>query len=431
MPIKIIKSETEIREEDSRELKETVQSVINSIRNEGDKGVSEFTKKFDGIDIKKFILSGIEIEKRLSSLESTTKELIDTNISRIKKFAEFQMGMYKEMLLEVDDGGTVLGQRIIPISSVGVYVPAGRFPLLSSALMGIIPAKVAGVKRIVAMTPPGKQRPDPAVLYGMVKAGADEIYTIGGIQAIAAMAYGTESIKPVDKIIGPGNKFVNEAKRQVFGRVGIDLLAGPSEVLILADESACTEKVAYDLLAQAEHDTAARSCLITNSKSLAEDIAEKMEYYINTLETKEILKESWANKGSIILCDTIKEAIEAANEYAPEHLELHLSSENKELAFSKLHNYGSLFMNEDTPVVFSDKLIGTNHTLPTNRAARYTGGLSVGAFIKILTYQEVIKKESLYNLADRAQKQSKLEGLAGHSKSAELRTRYRDQEIIV
>ncbi len=431
MPIKIIKSESEIREEDSRELKETVQSVINSIRNEGDKGVSEFTKKFDRIDIKKFILSGIEIEKRLSSLESTTMELIDTNISRIKKFAEFQMGMYKEMLLEVDDGGTVLGQRIIPISSVGVYVPAGRFPLLSSALMGIIPAKVAGVKRIVAMTPPGKQRPDPAVLYGMVRAGADEIYTIGGIQAIAAMAYGTESIKPVDKIIGPGNKFVNEAKRQVFGRVGIDLLAGPSEVLILADESACTEKVAYDLLAQAEHDTAARSCLITNSKSLAEDIAEKMEYYINTLETKEILKESWANKGSIILCDTIKEAIEAANEYAPEHLELHLSSENKELAFSKLHNYGSLFMNEDTPVVFSDKLIGTNHTLPTNRAARYTGGLSVGAFIKILTYQEVIKKESLYNLADRAQKQSKLEGLAGHSKSAELRTKYRDQEIIV
>ena len=431
MPIKIIKSESEIREEDSRELKETVQSVINSIRNEGDKGVSEFTKKFDRIDIKKFILSGIEIEKRLSSLESTTMELIDTNISRIKKFAEFQMGMYKEMLLEVDDGGTVLGQRIIPISSVGVYVPAGRFPLLSSALMGIIPAKVAGVKRIVAMTPPGKQRPDPAVLYGMVRAGADEIYTIGGIQAIAAMAYGTETIKPVDKIIGPGNKFVNEAKRQVFGRVGIDLLAGPSEVLILADESACTEKVAYDLLAQAEHDTAARSCLITNSKSLAEDIAEKMEYYINTLETKEILKESWANKGSIILCDTIKEAIEAANEYAPEHLELHLSSENKELAFSKLHNYGSLFMNEDTPVVFSDKLIGTNHTLPTNRAARYTGGLSVGAFIKILTYQEVIKKESLYNLADRAQKQSKLEGLAGHSKSAELRTKYRDQEIIV
>ena len=431
MPIKIIKSETEIREEDSRELKETVQSVINSIRNEGDKGVSEFTKKFDGIDIKKFILSGMEIEKRLSSLESTTRELIDTNISRIKKFAEFQMGMYKEMLLEVDNGGTVLGQRIIPISSVGVYVPAGRFPLLSSALMGIIPAKVAGVKRIVAMTPPGKQRPDPAVLYGMVRAGADEIYTIGGIQAIAAMAYGTESIKPVDKIIGPGNKFVNEAKRQVFGRVGIDLLAGPSEVLILADESACTEKVAYDLLAQAEHDTAARSCLITNSKSLAEDIAEKMEYYINTLETKEILKESWANKGSIILCDTIKEAIEAANEYAPEHLELHLSCENKELAFSKLHNYGSLFINEDTPVVFSDKLIGTNHTLPTNRAARYTGGLSVGAFIKILTYQEVIKKESLYNLADRAQKQSKLEGLAGHSKSAELRTKYRDQEIIV
>ena len=431
MSIKVIKSETEVGEEDSSRLKETVQSVISTVRREGDKGVSEFTKQFDGMDIKKFILSKEEIEKEISSLEPSTKELIDTNISRIKKFADFQMSMYKEMQLEVDEGGTVLGQRIIPINSVGVYVPAGRFPLLSSALMGIIPAKVAGVRRIVAMTPPGKKRPDPAVLYGMVKAGADEIYTIGGIQAIAAMAYGTETIKPVDKIIGPGNKFVNEAKRQVFGRVGIDLLAGPSEVLILADESACTEKVAYDLLAQAEHDTAARSCLITDSKSLAQEIAEKMDYYINTLETKEILKESWANKGSILLCDTMNEAIEATNEYAPEHLELHLSCENKEFAFSKLHNYGSLFMNEDTPVVFSDKLIGTNHTLPTNRAARYTGGLSVGAFVKILTYQEVIKKESLYNLAERAQKQSKLEGLAGHGKSAELRTRYRDQEIIV
>ena len=431
MSIKVIKSETEVGEEDSSKLKETVQSVISTIRREGDKGVSEFTKQFDGMDIKKFILSKEEIEKKISSLEPSTKELIDTNISRIKKFADFQMSMYREMQLEVDEGGTVLGQRIIPINSVGVYVPAGRFPLLSSALMGIIPAKVAGVRRIVAMTPPGKKRPDPAVLYGMVKAGADEIYTIGGIQAIAAMAYGTETIKPVDKIIGPGNKFVNEAKRQVFGSVGIDLLAGPSEVLILADESACTERVAYDLLAQAEHDTAARSCLITDSKSLAQEIAEKMDYYINTLETKEILKESWANKGSILLCDTMNEAIEATNEYAPEHLELHLSFENKELAFNKLHNYGSLFMNEDTPVVFSDKLIGTNHTLPTNRAARYTGGLSVGAFVKILTYQEVIKKESLYNLAERAQKQSKLEGLAGHGKSAELRIRYRDQEIIV
>lgn len=431
MSIKAIKAETEVTEEDSNELKATVQSVIQSIRNEGDKAVSEFTKKFDGIDLKKFLLPDSEIEKKISNLEPSTKELIDTNISRIRKFAEFQMGMYKEMQLEVDGGGTVLGQRIIPIKAVGVYVPAGRFPLLSSALMGIIPAKVAGVKRIVAMTPPGKGRPDPAVLYGMLKAGADEIYTIGGIQAIAAMAYGTESIRPVDKIIGPGNKFVNEAKRQVFGRVGIDLLAGPSEVLILADESACTEKVIYDLLAQAEHDTAARSCLITNSRSLANDVIDKMEYYIGTLETKEILKESWANKGSILLCDTINEAIEAANDYAPEHLELHLSPENKELAFSKLYNFGSLFMNEDTPVVFSDKLIGTNHTLPTNRAARYTGGLSVGAFIKILTYQEVIKKESLYNLAERAQRQSKLEGLAGHAKSAELRTKIRDQEIIV
>ncbi len=416
---------------DTKHLQDLVQSVLISVRDNGDKALREFTKKFDNLELQKFLLTREEIGSRISELDESTKEIIDNNISRIKVFAEFQRRMYKDMQIEVDDEETVLGQKIVPINSVGIYVPSGRFPLLSSALMGIIPAKVAGVSRIVAMTPPGKNKPDNAVLYGMVKAGADEIYTIGGIQAIGAMAYGTESIRPVEKIFGPGNKYVNEAKRQVFGQVGIDLLAGPSEVLIIADESADTNKVAYDLLAQAEHDTAARSCLITTSRSLANKIASEMDYYIDTLETREILKESWKNKGSILLCETIGEAIEEANNYAPEHLELHLNPENRNNAFNLLRNFGSLFLNEDTPVVFSDKLIGTNHTLPTNRAARYTGGLSVGAFLKILTYQEVVGRNSLYDLSERALKQSKIEGLAGHAKSAELRTRLKDQELII
>ena len=405
--------------------------MLHSIRTQGDEAIRNFTKKFDGVDIKKFLMTDDEIDRSLSSLNESTKEIIDNNISRIRKFAEFQMSMYRNMQLETDAGDTVLGHKINPIDSAGIYVPAGRFPLLSSALMGIVPAKVAGVRRIVAMTPPGNNRPNNAVLYGMVKAGADEIYTIGGIQAIGAMAYGTETIKPVDKIFGPGNKFVNEAKREVFGKVGIDLLAGPSEVLIIADKTANTEKVAYDLLAQAEHDVAARSCLITTSRDLAEKISSEMDRYINTLNTKEILKKSWSEKGSIILCDNINEAIEQANAYAPEHLELHLSAENRETCFKNLRNYGSLFLNEDTPVVFSDKLIGTNHTLPTNGSGRYTGGLSVGAFLKIQTYQEVRGKNALYELSERAMVQSNIEGLAGHSKSAELRTKLKDQGITL
>ncbi|MHB8361209.1 MAG: histidinol dehydrogenase [Thermoplasmataceae archaeon] len=418
-------------DEDTRTLNETVKKVLFDVRDRGDEAVREYTKKFDGIDLEKTRLTQEEIKSEIADVPEATKELIDTNISRIRKFAEFQMKMYRDMQLEVDEGQTVLGQKIVPIESVGIYVPAGRFPLLSSPLMSIIPAKTAGVRRIVAVTPPGKGRPDKAVLYGIVKAGADEIFTIGGIQAIGAMAYGTESLAPVDKIFGPGNKYVNEAKRQVFGQVGIDLLAGPSEVLIIADETANTDKVAYDLLAQAEHDTSARSCLVTTSTGLANRINRDMQGYINSLGTNEILNKSWAEKGEIVLCDTLDEAISYANLYAPEHLELHLSHESKEIAFLRLNNFGSLFMNEDTPVVFSDKLIGTNHTLPTNRASRYTGGLSVGAFMKILTYQEIIGKSARYNLSSRAKRQSLIEGLDGHAKSADLRSMQKDLEILI
>ncbi len=418
---KIVKAERLETEKEEVELQKLVSEVISEVRRDGDGAVKKYTKLFDKVDVDSILMEKNRIESLLSRVPEDVKELIDTNISRIQKFAEFQLSMYRDMELKVDEGGTLLGQKVVPIESVGVYVPAGRFPLLSSALMGIVPARVAGVKTIIAATPPGKDKPDPAVVYGIVKAGATEILQAGGIQAIAAMAFGTESVRRVDKVIGPGNKYVNQAKRTVFGNVGIDLLAGPSEVLIIADETADPVKVMYDLLAQAEHDVAARSCLVTTSRKLADDVLDRMDGFIDSLSTKEILKTSWDQKGSIVLCDNVDEAIEYSNSYGPEHLELHLSAESEKLAFRDLKNYGSLFLNEDTPVVFSDKLIGTNHTLPTNRAARYTGGLSVGAFLKILTYQKVLSKGSKENLANRAYRQSVKEGLAGHAKSAFLR----------
>lgn len=423
MSCRIMKEESQETEFEESELLRLVSEVIAEVRKGGDEAIRKFTAKFDGVEIKSAKMDNSEIESLVRLVPNDVRELIDTNISRIRRFAEFQLSMYRDMELQVDDGGTILGQKVIPIDAVGVYVPGGRFPLLSSALMGIVPAKVAGVKRIVAATPPGIGKPNPAVVYGIVKAGATEILKVGGIQAIAAMAYGTETIKKVDKVIGPGNKYVNQAKRAVFGKVGIDLLAGPSEVLVIADDTADAVKVLYDLLAQAEHDIAARSCLVTTSKKLAEYAVKNMDEFIYTLLTKEILKVSWNNKGSVVLCDTIEEAVEYSNSYAPEHLELHLSAENGKIAFQTLRNYGSLFLNDSTPVVFSDKLIGTNHTLPTNGAAKYTGGLSVGSFLKILTYQKVTGSKALENLAKRAYKQSTIEGLAGHAKSASLRLR--------
>jgi len=421
MPCRMIKGETLETKREEQELIKLVSDILSKVRTNGDDAVKDYTRLFDKVEMDRVLMTEEEINSIIDAVPHDIKELIDTSISRIRKFAEFQLSMYKDMEIEVDRGETVLGQRIVPLESVGVYVPGGRFPLLSSALMVIVPARVAGVKRIIAATPPGLNKPDPSVVYGIVKSGANEILKAGGAQAIAAMAYGTETVKKVDKIIGPGNKYVNEAKRQVFGTVGIDLLAGPSEVLIIADDTADPIKVGYDLLAQAEHDTAARSCLVTTSERLASDVNKRMTELINSLSTKEILQISWRQKGSIVLCDSLGDAIEYANSYAPEHLEVHLSDESEKIAFNNLRNYGSLFLSDKTPVVFSDKLIGTNHTLPTNGAARYTGGLSVGSYIKILTYQKVRGKNSQRNLSERAYRQSIIEGLAGHAKSASLR----------
>lgn len=399
----------------------TVSHIIEEVSRGGDIAVKSFTERFDGVKLKHLKLSHEEIDERLKLLDPDAKKLIDINHDRITRFARFQLSMYRDMEMNTDGGRTLLGHRVIPVDTAGIYVPAGRFPLLSASLMGIIPAKVAGVRRIVACTPPGEGKPHPAVLYGIVKAGATDIFTIGGAQAIAAMALGTETIPKVDKIAGPGNRFVNEAKRALFGKVGIDLLAGPSEVLVLADETAVAETVILDLLAQAEHDDDARACLVTTSEELATKVNSSIGRYIEALPTRDILKRSWETHGCIAYSPEIEKCIDFVNAYAPEHLELHLASGLLDSVYRKLTNYGSAFLGADVPVVLSDKLIGTNHVLPTMKASRYSGGLSVGSFLKVLTYQKLLNKSVSSMLAKSAKKQSDYESLSAHAASAELR----------
>jgi histidinol dehydrogenase/sulfopropanediol 3-dehydrogenase len=418
--IRELKSEIEKKSE-TLEIEKTVKGIIDDVKTRGDRSIKDLEKKYDNVDIDSFRLDDETIADIISRVPENIKEIIDTNIKRIEVFAKFQRSMYKDMELKTDNGATTLGQKVLPIENVGVYIPGGRFPLLSTPPMTIIPAKVAGCKRIVACTPPGENRPNPATLYGIVKSGATEIYTIGGAQAIAAMAYGSESLKPVDKIAGPGNAYVNEAKKEVFGKVGIDLLAGPSEILVLADETALEEEVMSDLLSQAEHDPSARSCLVSTSAKLANAVLGKIGKYIDNLSTMEILKKSWPRHGRVVLCDSIEEAVDYTNNYAAEHLELHLNPSNTDFAFANLSNYGSVFLDHGIPAVFSDKLLGPNHTLPTSAASRYSGGLSVGNFLKILTYSKISDNNVRDMLAHRVKTQSDFEGFAAKARSAELR----------
>jgi histidinol dehydrogenase/sulfopropanediol 3-dehydrogenase len=420
--IRELKSEI-VEKYETIDVVKTVSDIIERVKSEGDIALREYESQFDKVNITDFRMEDSAIERIISQVPDKIKEIIDTNIKRIEAFAKFQFSMYRNMEFVTDNGKTILGQKILPIENVGVYIPGGRYPLLSTPPMTIIPARVAGCKRIIACTPPGENRPNPATLYGIIKSGATEVYTIGGAQAIAAMAYGTETVKPVNKIAGPGNAYVNEAKKEVFGKVGIDLLAGPSEILVLADETAIEEEVMADLLSQAEHDPSARCCLVTISSELAHSIYDKMDAYINKLSTKEILKKSWLNHGIIALCDTMKEAVDYTNNYAAEHLELHLNAENSDFAFANLINYGSVFLDHGVPAVFSDKLLGPNHTLPTSGAAKYSGGLSVGNFLKILTYSKVTDDGVRDMLAHRVKIQSDYEGFGAKARAAELRFR--------
>ncbi len=388
----------------------SVNEIIADVRKNGDKAVKKYVKTFDGEDIKAFRLSEKEIKKAVDNVDKKTMETIKFAVKNVKEFAKAQFASVKE--IEVNVNGNTLGHKIVPLDSVGCYIPGGNYPLPSSAIMTIVPAKVAGVKRVIAMSPKIKD----VTVAAAYLAGADEIYGIGGVQAIAAMAYGTETINKVNKIVGPGNKFVTSAKKQVFGECGIDFLAGPSEVLIVADDKAKPEFVAADMLAQCEHDKDARAFLICFSKDFAQKVDKKAKEYLKTLPTKEIAQISY-EKSVAVIVNSIDEAIELSNNKAPEHLELCLDGAQDIMKFT---NYGSLFIGNYSAEVFGDYVSGTNHTLPTNQVAKYSGGLSVFDYFKIQTYQ-IINEKAVKETAQMASVLAEKEGLYAHKLAADVR----------
>ncbi len=389
----------------------SVCEIINSVRKNGDRAIKEYNIKFNDGDFDNFRLTDKEIKSATESIDKNTLSAIDYAINNVKEFAQAQLSSIKELKTEIN--GNILGHKIIPINSVGCYIPGGNYPLPSSAIMTIVPARVAGVKRIAAMSPKIK----PITIAAAHIAGADEIYRIGGVQAIAAMAYGTESIKKVNKITGPGNKFVTAAKKQVFGECGIDFLAGPSEVLIIADETANAEYIAADMLAQCEHDKDARAFLICFSQKFAKEVEKKADEYLLNLPTKDIASISF-NKSLAVVIENMEQAIEISNNKAPEHLELCIK--DAILSADKFTNYGSIFIGNYSAEVFGDYVSGTNHTLPTNQVSKYTGGLSIFDYIKIQTYQ-IINKNSLTETAKKASILAAQEGLYAHKFAADIR----------
>ena len=389
----------------------SVSQIISDIRENGDIALREYSKKFGDGDISKFRLSEEDIENAISKVNTETIDTIKFAIKNVKEFAQVQLSSVKEVKANIH--GNILGQRIIPLDSVGCYIPGGNYPLPSSAIMTIVPAKVAGVKRIAAVSP----RIQPVTVAAAVLSGADEIYRIGGVQAIAALAYGTESIKKVNKITGPGNKYVTAAKKVVYGECGIDFLAGPSEVLIIADKSAKAEYVAADILAQCEHDKDARGFLICFDEQFAKDVNYHSQKFLEQLSTKNIAEISY-DKSIAIVVDSLEQAIEIANNKAPEHLELCIKEAEKLLY--RFTNYGSIFVGNNSAEVFGDYVSGTNHTLPTNQASKYTGGLSIFDYIKVQTYQ-IINDNSLNQTVKHASFLAEKEGLFAHKLAADIR----------
>ncbi len=418
--MKYVKKAKERTAEDSKNLRQTVSEIIENVCQNGDEALHEYSLRFDESDRKSFKVSREEIDAAYEKM--TPAELNDLKEAKanIEAFAQAQ----KAALSPIEDfspkPGIHLGHRVIPVSSCCCYVPGGSYPLFSTALMLITPAKVAGVSRVCATAPVvhGTGNIHYKTLVAMDLAGADEIYTVGGAQAIAAFSYGTEEIRPVDMIVGPGNRFVAEAKRQCYGQIGIDFIAGPSEVLIIADESAKPEVIAADLLAQCEHDPNAKGILLTTSEALAHAALAAVEDELKTLETAGIAERSWNDYGEIMVLSDLKEAVEYSNQLAPEHLEVNIK--NPEDILGELVNYGSLFLGGNTAEVFGDYASGTNHTLPTVRAARYTGGVWAGTFLKVCTSQWM-SIEASKKIAPLVNRMAKGEGLMGHAKAAEMR----------
>lgn len=406
-----------------RSLTEKVSAIIERVKTEGDTALRAFSQQFDNVVPTQFEVSEQEIAEALQGMDAQTRRDSEFAINQVRRFAQAQLATMQPLEVETLPG-VHLGHRIIPVQTVGCYVPGGRYPILSAPVMSIVPATVAGCEQIIACLPPGAH---PTMIAVCHLAGAHRIFRVGGAQAIAAMAWGTESIPSVDKIVGPGNAFVNEAKRQVFGRVGIDALAGPSEIFTIADDSADPRILAADMLAQAEHDIHTRVGLATTSRDIAERTLAEVERQLASLPTAATAGEAWRRQGEIALCEDEAQLIAFADHMATEHLQVHTRDPHATAA--KIRNYGSLFIGQNASVVFSDKCCGTNHTLPTMAAARYTGGLWVGAYVKICTHQW-IDEQGIPAIAEPAIRQSRTEGMQGHRRAAEIRLRLQDIDAI-
>jgi len=422
MAIKILKHGRDADEAsgDALKVRDTVVSILDDISARGDAAVAEFSKKFDNWSPESFRLSTAEIESCLGALTSGQLDDIKFAQAQVRNFAQAQRASIHDVEVETLPG-VILGHKNMPVESVACYVPGGKFPLVASAHMGVVTAKVAGVSRIIAASPPVQGRPNPAVIAAMHLGGADEIYTFGGVQAIGAMALGTQTITPVAMIVGPGNVFVAEAKRQLFGRIGIDLIAGPSETLIIADDSVDAELCATDLLGQAEHGYNTPAILLTNSLKLAEDTIAEVERLLTILPTAATAGVSWRDFGQVIVVDTVDELVSEADRIASEHVQV--MTRDPDYFLKNMKNYGALFLGARTNVAYGDKVIGTNHTLPTGKAARYTGGLWVGKFIKTCTYQKVLTDEASAMIGSYCSRLCAIEGMIAHGEQANIRVR--------
>ena len=406
--------------DDDSKVRATVEGILKNIESRGDDAVREYSKKFDNWDPADFRLSQAAIETAVKQLSPRELQDIQFAQTQVRNFAQLQRDSMKDIEVETLPG-VILGHKHIPMNAVGCYVPGGKYPLIASAHMSVLTAKVAGVKRILATAPPYQGAPHPAIVAAMHFAGADEILVLGGVQAVAAMAIGTASIKPVDMLVGPGNMFVAEAKRQLYGRVGIDLFAGPTETLIIADESVDGEMCAVDLLGQAEHGPTSPAILLTNSEALAKATLAEVERQLTILPTAGIAAIAWAEYGQVIVCDSIDEMVQVADDIASEHVQVMTGDPN--VFLDRMTNYGALFLGPRTNVSFGDKVIGTNHTLPTNKNARYTGGLWVGKFLKTCTYQRVTTDEASARIGEVCSRLCHMENFAGHGEQANLRVR--------
>ena len=422
MVIEVLKSsKTDVEKaKDESKIRSVVEESLSFIEKDGDEAVRSLTNKFDSCCPERFQLTPSEIQAAVQKVSDQDMKDIKFAQEQIRNFAQLQLKSMQDIEVETLPG-IILGHKNLPVQSVGCYIPAGKFPLVAAAHMSVLTASVAGVPRIIACTPPSVNGPHPAIITAMHLAGADEIYMLGGIQAVGAMAIGTETVKPVDMLVGPGNAFVAEAKRQLYGRVGIDLFAGPTETMLIVDETVDAELCATDLLGQAEHGYDSPACMITNSRKLANDTLVEVERLLQILPTSDTANASWQDYGDLILCDNHDEMLMVANEMAYEHVQV--MTERDDWYLEHMKSYGALFLGARTNVANGDKVIGTNHTLPTKKAGRYTGGLWVGKFLKTHSYQKIKTDEAAALMGEYGSRLSILEGFVGHAEQCNLRVR--------